>query len=115
MVPVPPSNGQRPNQPVIVLARELSRRKGIELCEDGLRKSKQTRQLKDVHAYSERLNILKDAFAVTRQQLQNRKVLLFDDLFRSGATLNAITNLLYNDAEVASVNALTITKTRSRS
>lgn len=115
MVPVPPSNEQRPHQPVITLAREISKRTGIELCENCLRKLKQTQQLKDVHFYSDRLDILKDAFDVVGNKCEKRKVLLFDDLFRSGATLNAITKVLYNNGRADSVYALTITRTRSRS
>ena len=44
---------------------------------------------------------------------KNRHILLFDDLFRSGSTLNAITDLLMGDGQPASVRVLTITKTRS--
>ena len=42
-----------------------------------------------------------------------KNVLLFDDLFRSGATLNAITGLLLRQGQAASVRVLTITRTRS--
>ena len=42
-----------------------------------------------------------------------KNVLLFDDLFRSGATMNAITDVLLNQGQVTSVSVLTITKTRS--
>jgi competence protein ComFC len=40
-------------------------------------------------------------------------VLLFDDLFRSGATMNAITDVLLGKGKAASVRAFTITRTRS--
>lgn len=40
-------------------------------------------------------------------------MLLFDDLFRSGATMNSITAALYDDGKVADVFALTVTRTRS--
>lgn len=42
-----------------------------------------------------------------------KKVLLFDDLYRSGATMNAVTRALY-DAGAEDVFAFTITRTRSR-
>ena len=38
---------------------------------------------------------------------------LFDDLFRSGATMNAITDVLLRKGKAASVRAFTITRTRS--
>lgn len=40
-------------------------------------------------------------------------VLLFDDLYRSGVTMNAVSSLLYEKGGVAHVSALTITRTRS--
>jgi predicted amidophosphoribosyltransferase len=44
---------------------------------------------------------------------QDKKILLFDDLYRSGATMNAITAALYEQGKAAEVFALTITRTRS--
>jgi predicted amidophosphoribosyltransferase len=44
---------------------------------------------------------------------EGKKVLLVDDLYRSGATLNAITDLLLTEGKAASVSVLTITRTRS--
>lgn len=44
-----------------------------------------------------------------KTQVQGRKILLFDDLYRSGATMNAITAALYDEGEAANVFALTIT------
>jgi len=38
---------------------------------------------------------------------------LFDDLYRSGATMDAITTALYEQGKAADVFALTITRTRS--
>ncbi len=45
--------------------------------------------------------------------VQGKGVLLFDDLFRSGATMNAITAALYDEGGAGNVFALTITRTRS--
>lgn len=42
------------------------------------------------------------------------KILLFDDLYRSGATMNAITEVLYDEGYADDIYALTITRTRSR-
>jgi predicted amidophosphoribosyltransferase len=50
---------------------------------------------------------------VDRTQVQGRRILLFDDLYRSGATMNAITAALYDEGAAADVFALTITRTRS--
>ncbi len=50
---------------------------------------------------------------MNRAQVQGHRVLLFDDLYRSGATLNAITVALYDNGGATEVFALTMTRTRS--
>lgn len=46
-------------------------------------------------------------------KVEGRKVLLFDDLFRSGATMNAVTDVLLKKGGAPKVFALTLTRTRS--
>jgi predicted amidophosphoribosyltransferase len=70
-------------------------------------------ELKNVYDYNDRTRLLAGAHSVDKAQVQGRKVLLFDDLYRSGATMNAISAALYDDGGAADVFALTITKTRS--
>ncbi|WP_180380065.1 ComF family protein [Campylobacter porcelli] len=60
-----------------------------------------------------RARILKDAFRCDKRY-KNKKILLIDDLFRSGATLNEITKTLYTQGEVDNVYVLCFTKTRSK-
>jgi competence protein ComFC len=112
ILPVPPSNTGRKRQPVLEVATAISERTGIELCLDGLVKVKQTPQLKDVFEFKERVAALEGAFAVERTKIQGKRVLLFDDLFRSGATMNTITECLPTGG-VEVVYALTLTRTRS--
>ena len=112
IVPVPPSNTGRKRQPVLEVATAISERTGIALCLDGLVKVKQTPQLKDVFDFKERVAALEGAFTVEKTKIQGKSVLLFDDLFRSGATMNTITEcLITGGAEV--VYTLTLTRTRS--
>lgn len=72
-------------------------------------------ELKDVYEYDARVKLLLTAHAVDRAATVEQRILLFDDLFRSGATMNAITTALYEDGQAGEVFALTITRTRSRS
>lgn len=44
---------------------------------------------------------------------KNKKVLIIDDLYRSGTTLMELTHLLYDEAQVQNVYVVTLTKTRS--
>jgi predicted amidophosphoribosyltransferase len=70
-------------------------------------------ELKDVFAYDERFRLLAGLHEVDRAIVQDKGVLLFDDLFRSGATMNAITAALYDEGGAGEVFALTVTRTRS--
>jgi predicted amidophosphoribosyltransferase len=111
IVPVPPSS-VRSVQPVLVLAEELSRRLAIPLvvC---VRRTRESPQLKNVYDLDERLRLLKGLHEVDASATRGKKILLFDDLYRSGATMDEITALLYDQGEAADVFALTITRTRS--
>jgi predicted amidophosphoribosyltransferase len=113
IVPVPPSRMVRHNQPVLAVANGISENLRIPVCSDCVVKVKATPELKNVYDFNERLNILKDAYAVSESDLAGRKVLLIDDLYRSGATLNAITKALYEKGNVKEIYAVTLTKTRS--
>jgi competence protein ComFC len=70
-------------------------------------------QLKNVYDLDERAKLLEGLHDVDASQVRGKRVLLFDDLFRSGATMNAISAALYEKGAVADVLALTITRTRS--
>ena len=114
IIPVPPSRSVRAFQPVIAVAKEISKFTGMKLCADCIVKLKQTPELKNMYELKKRLEILKDAYHVVKQQVEGRNILLFDDLYRSGATLNAITQALKNEGKAEKVYALTLTKTRRR-
>jgi competence protein ComFC len=112
IVPVPPSTPRR-EQPVILLARAIGERIGIPVFEDCVWKVHETSQLKNVFDFNERLRLLDGAFEVDRPIVEDKTVLLFDDLYRSGATLNAVTILLYDQGCAKDVIALTLTRTRT--
>jgi competence protein ComFC len=112
IVPVPPST-PRKEQPVILLAHAIAERIEVPLSEDCVWKVRETSQLKNVFDFEQRFRLLDGAFEVDRSLAQDKIVLLFDDLYRSGATLNAVTSLLYDQAGAKDVLALTLTRTRS--
>jgi predicted amidophosphoribosyltransferase len=76
-------------------------------------KVKDTPELKSVYDYEERLEQLKGAYDVTTAMTKGQDVLLIDDLYRSGATLEAATNALLRKGKARRVRALTFTRTRS--
>lgn len=114
IVPVPPSRSNRSLQPVIEVAKGISTRLGIDYSEAVL-KVKNTPELKNVFDYQKRQELLRESFGIKNLDLKGKDILLFDDLFRSGATLSASTKVLYDSGEVNRVYALTLTKTRSKS
>lgn len=70
-------------------------------------------ELKNVYDFNERDRLLAGAHQIDKAQVEDRKVLLFDDLYRSGATMNAIASALYDSGAAVDVFALAITKSRS--
>ena len=114
IVPVPATK-QRKCPPVLLVATALSERMGIPLCVDCIAKVKQTAQLKDLVEYDKRMEALEGAFTVDSGRTEGKDILLFDDLYRSGATVSVITNLLKKDGRAKAVRLLTLTRTRSKS
>jgi len=76
-------------------------------------KTKETPQLKDVFGYDERKTLLDGVFSFDRRVIEGRRLLLVDDLYRSGATAGVVAQGLI-DAGAAAVYFLAITKTRAK-
>ena len=112
IVPVPPSR-HRAVQPVTTLANGIGASTGIPvvLC---VTRTRPAGQLKNIADPAKRNEALVGLHAVDLAQTAGKKILLLDDLYRSGATLNAITDLLLTEGKAASVSVLTITRTRSK-
>jgi predicted amidophosphoribosyltransferase len=113
IVPVPPSKS-RVQQPVFLLAQALGEMLGLPCAVEAVTKVKLTPQLKDADPGTKaRMAVLADVFRIAVDQVSNRNVLLFDDLYDSGATMKSITDRLYDDGHVAAVYALALTMTRT--
>lgn len=114
IIPVPPSNTTRIYQPVYEIAKSIGMILGIPVDFTALKKEKSTLQLKNIEDPIERNELLKDAFDVEFNVLSGKNVLIFDDLYRSGETLNAVCKVIRNKGKANKVYVLTITKTRSK-
>ncbi len=115
IIPVPPSNVSRSYQPVIEIAECISAGLHIECFPECIEKIYETPELKNVEKYKDRISLMHNAFSVKHKHIVDGKnILLFDDLYRSGATLNSIARILHQDGNAKHIFTLTLTKTRSR-
>ena len=114
IVSVPPSRKGRLFQPVPHIAKGIALKLGIDVLEKCVVKVKDTPELKDIFDFKKRLCILENAFKIRNPDVGERTVLLFDDLYRSGATLNVVTRLLREKGKVRDVYTLTLTITRRK-
>ena len=113
IVPVPPSNLNRVLQPVYKIVEELSKSSSVPFLKDVIYKTN-IEELKSITNSAKREALLRDSLKLNSQiDIENKIILLIDDVYRSGATVRAVTDLLYNRAKVKSVYVLTMTKTRS--
>jgi competence protein ComFC len=63
--------------------------------------------------YRERIKLLEGAFQVDADAVRGKRILLVDDLYRSGATATVIAQALLSGG-AATVHMLAMTKTRTR-
>lgn len=110
IVPAPASK-ERDLQPVYAVAKMVSEKMGIPYDDTYIQKIKNTGELKTIESPQERAKLLNDAFSVT-DLYKNKKILIIDDLFRSGSTLKELTKTMYNTGQVNNVYVVTLTKTR---
>lgn len=111
IIPVPPST-PRALQPVTLLAQGIGAAVGLPVL-NCVGTTRPPAQLKGIEDPARRTQLLNGLYTVDARHTARKRVLLFDDLFRSGSTMNAITDVLLQAGQALSVSALTITRTRS--
>jgi competence protein ComFC len=113
IIPIPPTNHNRNYQPVAELTKKISEFSNIKCDLDYLQKRSHA-ELKGIDNDDERRDILKNAFYIPNQKYKGKNILLLDDIFRSGTTLDTATQILKEKAGVGYIYVLTITKTRTK-
>jgi len=111
LIPVPASR-PRTFQPVVGLAKRLAEDLKVAFCGGCVAKVRDIPELKNIFDFAERTKLLNGAFQVDHAKVEGKHVLLFDDLYRSGATLNAVSSELRKSGKAASICALALTMTR---
>ena len=110
---VPPTKVYRTFQPVLALAVEIASTFKVPMLKSAIRKAKQIPELKNVYDVEERKRLLRGAFEANAEAIRGQEILLVDDLYRSGATMNAITEVLLA-AGASEVYAFAFTQTRTK-
>ena len=111
LVTAPPSL-MRKAQPILEVARELTKRLGVPLYEDAVVKVKTTPQMKNIDDWSERQKVLAEAIQQGAGDVKDKSVLLLDDLIESGSTLRRVADVLLKAGGARAVYALVLTRTK---
>lgn len=114
IIATPPSDMTRSFQPVQAITEGISAMLGIPAPTDYLQKIKPTPALKNMDDTQERHAELQGAFKVIDERYKDYHVLILDDIFRSGETLNAICDALISQGKVGKISVVTATITRSK-
>lgn len=112
IIPIPPSKTTRAFQPVYEIVTHVGRICSLPIDFKVLQKLKPTSQLKEIEVPAERKKILDGAFSIQNNSLSGKNILLFDDLYRSGETLNAVCDIIKSNGKAKNIYVLTVTKTR---
>jgi competence protein ComFC len=110
IIPMPPSK-QRPMQPVFEIASALASAFGIAVDTNSVSKTSSTLQMKDIGDYSARVAALESTIKLVGD-LKGKQVLLLDDLFQSGASMNVVARAIKDLGHARTVYAIALTRTR---
>nr|MBI2905510.1 ComF family protein [Chloroflexota bacterium] len=108
VIPIPPSL-QRDFDPVTLLAQTLATKLAIPALTNTLVKTRATKPQKEMTALAQKQANVAGAFAL-KGDVRGRRLILVDDLFDSGATVQEAARLLTRGGAI-SVVVLTLTKT----
>jgi len=111
VVPIPASRYRR-FQPVVAVAARMAQVLDVPFGDACVAKVRNIPELKNVFDFGKRAELLANAFQVGCPDVEGRRVMLFDDLYRSGATMNAVSSELKKSGKARGLYALALTMTR---
>ena len=112
VIPMPPSK-TRAKQPVIEIAKEFAKLKGIPCYENLLVKTSVTPPMKDLDSREEKVSTLMGAFTAYDVLSEGVfDVLIIDDLFDTGSSLEAATKVLRTYRKIRNIYVATVTRKR---
>jgi ATP-dependent DNA helicase RecQ len=107
LIPVP-SSTERKVDPVRAYCNALAGKMGLQVLSVVI-KTRQTQPQKEMKTLAQKRANVAGAFAIC-SEVKGKRILLVDDLFDSGATLDEISRVLQQNG-AARVNVLTLTRT----
>lgn len=113
VVPMPPSI-KRVTQPLAILAKKVAELLGTPFFENILLKNGITPQMKDIDTKEEKIEALMGCFHINDAITNDGKwdVLIIDDLYSSGASLSAATQIMKTYGKVKNIYVAAFTRTK---
>ena len=113
VIPIPPSKN-RATQPAVELARKVSEKMNLPFFENILLKKGTTPQMKDINTAKGRVDALMEYFYINDAITGSGSwdVLVIDDLYSSGASLSAATQVLRNYRKVRKIFVAAFSRTK---
>ena len=110
IVPMPASES-RPSQPVTEIAKELGVLVNVPVFDNVLSKKTSGTSLKNLQTKDEKMKAIADSFSVHDEISEDGQwnVLLVDDLFATGATMEAATKALRSYSKVGKIYVAALT------
>ena len=110
VLPIPPSR-PRGRQPVVEVSRQVAANLGVPCIENMLLKKERTEQMKNISSRDEKVEALCDKLYYKDVVADGQyDVLIIDDLYDTGATLEAATIVLRSYPKIRNIYVATITR-----
>lgn len=96
-----------------IIANNISKRSGVYLDTKSVKRTKNTKKLSMAKDLNERLSIIDNAFRINKERsknLEGKTVLIIDDIFTTGTTVNAISKIITENVNVSKINVLCVAK-----
>jgi predicted amidophosphoribosyltransferase len=110
VIPMPASK-KRERQPVHEVAESVANKLGVYFTQEILVKVKSTSAMKDLGSYQERVDALEGCFEYRDKITEGPwNVLVVDDLYDTGASIEAACTALRKYNNIASISVITLTR-----
>jgi len=109
---IPPARFRLLFQPVNMIGKRIGKLLEVPVNTRLLKRKKKIPPVKYMEDRNERFESVKGLFSLASKGLSGRNILIFDDLYRSGATLAEAVATLKTDGKAGDIYVLTVTRTR---